>query len=66
VGVADYGYSRADVAAAFGSTRFTNTGYNITISTLPTGWYDIAVFAHSTVSNTFTTAGVIRTYVSPQ
>jgi hypothetical protein len=66
VGVANYGAFRPDVAAAFGSSRYANSGYNIIVNTLPTGWYDIVVFSHSTATNSFTTSRVVRTYVSPE
>ena len=52
LGVAGYGTARADVGAVFGS-RFTNSGYNFTVNSLPPGVYRLAVFAHSTVTGVF-------------
>jgi hypothetical protein len=63
VGVADYGVARPDVAAAFGSSRFTNSGYNIWVNTLAPGWYDVVVFSHSTVSGTFSQSRSVRVLV---
>ena len=51
-GVANYGVSRSDVGAIFG-TRFTPSGFELDVDGLASGNYLIAVFAHSTVSNTF-------------
>lgn len=44
--------ARADVGAIFGS-RFTNSGYNLPLNSVPTGNYLLAVYMHSTVTNTF-------------
>ena len=49
----DYGSSRPDIAAAFGDSRFTNSGYQIVASGLTPGSYRIVVLAHSTVTGTF-------------
>ena len=57
LGAASYGASRADVAAAYGA-RFVNSGYSLPIAHLPPGSYDLAFYAHSTVSNSF---NVVRT-----
>jgi hypothetical protein len=51
-GVANYGVSRPDVGAAFGA-RFTPSGYELDVNGLAPGTYVIAVFAHSTVTNSF-------------
>ncbi len=59
VGVATYGSARPDVAAAFGSSRFTNSGF-VVQSTLPVGEYDLVVFAHSAVVNAFNNTIVLR------
>jgi phosphatidylserine/phosphatidylglycerophosphate/cardiolipin synthase-like enzyme len=57
LGVAQYGLSRPDVAAAFGSARFTNSGYSLTPSAaLARGLYQIVVFARSRVTGTFNQA----------
>jgi hypothetical protein len=52
MGVAAYGTTRGDVAAAFGS-QFVNSGYSLPIVGLSPGRYDLAVFAHSTITNAF-------------
>ena len=62
LGVAAYGGSRPDVGNAFGS-RFTNSGFGLTASTLPAGAYDIVVYARSTVTNTYN-ARVVRVIVN--
>jgi len=52
LGVATYGLSRPDVGAAFGDSRFTNSGFQIA-APLPPGNYTITAYLHSTVSGTF-------------
>jgi hypothetical protein len=52
VGAAAYGQARPDVAAFFGDSRFTDTGYSHTAN-LPAGQYTLAVYARSTVTGTF-------------
>jgi hypothetical protein len=59
VGSAPYGTSRGDVGAAFGSARFTPSGFAIG-TRLPPGTYDVAVYPHSTVADAFTAASVVR------
>jgi hypothetical protein len=54
VGAAHYGLSRADVGAAFGS-QFSWSGYQLSTRTLALGTYLLAVFARSTVTNSFVT-----------
>ena len=44
--------ARPDVGAVFGP-RFTDSGYTFVISNLPTGTYDLGVYARSTVTGTF-------------
>jgi hypothetical protein len=51
-GVAAYGGSRPDVGAIFGA-RFTNSAYTLNVSGLLPGAYRLVVFAHSTISGTF-------------
>lgn len=53
VGVATYGISRPDVAAALGASRFAPSGFSLQ-AVLPTGSYTLAVFEHSTLTGTFT------------
>ena len=62
VGLAGYGHARGDVAAAFGHTRFTPSGFGIVLQLAP-GTYDIAVFPHSTVAAAFTAPSVVRVTV---
>ena len=50
LGVADYGTTRADVGAVYGS-QFTNSGYLFHISSgIGPGPYQLVVYAHSVVS----------------
>jgi hypothetical protein len=66
VGAATLGVSRPDVGAAFGSSRFGVSGYTLA-GTLPGGSYDLAVFAHSTVTGTFNNSSSVRiTVLAPQ
>lgn len=60
VGVASYGSTRNDVGAAFGSSQFAASGYNITVSGLPAGTYDLVAYAHSRISNAFDNWKVVR------
>ena len=62
VGLAGYGHPRADVAASFGHTRFTPSGFGIALQLAP-GTYDVAVFPHSTVAGAFTAPSVVRVTV---
>ena len=62
VGVPAYGASRPDVGGFFGS-RFTPSGYNMAISSLGPGTYDLVVFSHSLVTNSFDAAQVVRVTV---
>jgi glucose/arabinose dehydrogenase len=63
VGVPALGGGRPDVAAAFGSSRFTLSGYNMAASGLAPGTYDLVVYSHSTVTNSFAAAQVVRVTV---
>lgn len=62
LGVATYGGERPDVAAIFGA-RFLHTGYGLTVAGLPSGTYDIAVFAYSTVLGRFAPAKTTRVMI---
>ena len=64
VGLAAYGTPRPDVAAMFGA-QFLNTGFSLPIVGLAPGRYDLAVFARSTVSNSFAVHKVVPIYVAP-
>jgi hypothetical protein len=54
IGQGSYGWSRPDVAAFFGSSQFTNSGFHFSITGLGPGAYLLGVYAHSTVSGGFT------------
>lgn len=62
LGVAAYGGERPDVAATFGD-RFLRSGYGLIVQGLPSGTYDIAVFAYSTVLGRFAPAKTVRVIV---
>ncbi len=49
LGGAQYGFSRPDVGAVYGS-QFTNSGYQLWVSGLPPGYYSLVAYAHSTTS----------------
>lgn len=54
VGAAALGFARPDVAAVFGSSQFTNSGYNLLLTGLERGvQYNIGVYAYSGVSQSF-------------
>jgi glucose/arabinose dehydrogenase len=63
VGAPAYGSARPDVAAAFGSSRFTNVGYNQIVGPVAPGTYDVVVWARSTVTGTFAINRVVRVTV---
>jgi glucose/arabinose dehydrogenase len=50
---------RTDVGAIFGA-RFTNSGYTIVTGSLPSGAWDVYVFARSTTTGQFQPSGPIR------
>jgi len=52
LGAATYGIARPDVGTAFGSSRFTNSGYSL-LATLSPGTYTITAYMLSTVTGTF-------------
>ena len=70
VGATPVGNPRPDVAAALGSGRFTNSGFSLTLQALQGGGfvpgqqYDLAVYAHSTVTGTFNQWRVVRVTVN--
>ena len=64
VGVATYGVERPDVGAAYGQ-QFRNSGYSLTVNSLPGGTWDLALFPHSTLNNTFFPATLHRITVWP-
>ncbi|HYT66138.1 MAG TPA: hypothetical protein VEL51_06970 [Vicinamibacterales bacterium] len=61
VGVANYGIARPDVAAFFGSSRFTNSGWGFAGSLAP-GDYNVVVYAHSAVTGTFNNVSVVAVH----
>ncbi len=66
VGLATYGLVRPDIGSLLGDSRFSNSGFSMTVnsSNLPTaGAYDLIVFGHSTVTNAYTIAKVVRVTV---
>ena len=52
LGVASYGGARTDVAASIGA-QFMNSGYTLPIVNMTPGSYNLVVYGHSTVSNSF-------------
>jgi hypothetical protein len=64
VGFGTYGASRPDIGALFGASRFTSSGYALTVTAaLPQGQYDLVVFGHSTVTGGYTATGGVRVTV---
>ena len=59
LGVPTMGLARSDVGTFFGQA-FTPSRYRLTVNSLAPGTWDIVVFVHSSVSNTFQTAQVVR------
>jgi glucose/arabinose dehydrogenase len=55
LGVAGYGTSRPDVGTVFGS-RFIPSGYGLSANGLASGAYQVVVYAHSSVTNSFSNA----------
>ena len=53
------GGTRADVAAVYGS-RYRSSGFNIPVSGLAPGVYDIAIYAHTTVTQLFENVRILR------
>lgn len=61
VGVAALGQSRPDVATAFGAARYSSGGFNLEVTgALPRGEYNLAIFAHSSVTGTFNNTALVR------
>ena len=61
-GVALYGGSRPDIGSLYGS-RFTKSGFNLLVTTLSAGVYDIVAYGHSTVTGGFSTWHMARVVV---
>jgi hypothetical protein len=62
LGVGTLGGARPDVGGIFGA-RTTPSGFNLNVSGLRPGVYDVVVFAHSTVTGTFNNSQVVRVTV---
>jgi hypothetical protein len=63
-GVANLGGARPDVAAAFGNPNLMSSGFGL-IARLPVGGYTLAVYAHSTVNNSWNTPTLVHVVVQP-
>jgi hypothetical protein len=63
VGAASYGGARPDIGAAFGS-RFTNSGFGLTVRGLAPGTYQMTAYAHSSVANAFNAARSVNVVVT--
>jgi len=62
LGAAEYGLRRLDVGAIYGR-QFEHSGFQVGVSGLPHGHYDLALFPWSTVTGRFETATVVRVTV---
>lgn len=62
VGVPTYGASRPDVAQRFGP-RYLNSGFTLTVSSLPPGDYDLVAYARSVWTHAFDVAAARRVRV---
>ncbi|HET7218711.1 MAG TPA: PQQ-dependent sugar dehydrogenase [Vicinamibacterales bacterium] len=62
LGAAQLGVARPDVAALFGS-QFMNAGFHLLAGPLPSGTYDVVVFARSAATMTFDVHTVVRVMV---
>jgi len=62
LGAATPDIARSDVASAYGS-RFANSGYSFRVNSLAPGPYTLAVFMHSTVTDTFNAVDTVDVYV---
>jgi len=65
VGVANYGRSRSDIAAAFGS-QFLASGFDLNVNALAAGTYTLTVYAHSRISGTFNNVRTVTVNVTVQ
>ena len=63
-GTATYGQPRSDVATLLGSSRFTNSGYSFTLSTLTPGQYVVRVRMHSAIYDNWNTTSKTITVVA--
>jgi DNA-binding beta-propeller fold protein YncE len=63
-GVGTLRLSRPDIAQAFGS-RYAYAGFSRSLTALPPGTYDVAVYAHSAVTGQFDQHRVVRVTIQP-
>lgn len=64
VDAAAIGVWRPDVGSVFGA-EFTHAGYHFLVTGLAPGVYDLGVYAHSTVSGTFSQQRIARIQIGP-
>ena len=62
LGVATYGDRRADVGGVFGK-QFENSAYNLIVSGLKPGYYDVVVYPYRAETNAFEGAVAVRVRV---
>lgn len=62
VGFASIGDARTDVAAVYGQ-QFQHSAYNVLVTRLTPGAYDVVVYPHRVATNTFDGAQVVRVTV---
>jgi hypothetical protein len=62
LGTPEYGFTRGDVGGIFGA-QFTKSGYNLAVSSLDAGTYQLVVYARSTVTGTFNQWRVVNVSV---
>ena len=62
LGTAALGVARADLSSLIGE-RYATAGYELVVQGLATGTYQLAVFAHSTVTGQFEPAAAVRVIV---
>jgi hypothetical protein len=63
LGLAQYGISRPDVAALFGS-QFESSGFSLQVTDLPPGRYRIAAYAEAAVDDTFAASASVNITVT--
>jgi hypothetical protein len=63
IGMASLGWARPDVGAVLGS-QFTNSGFHFTVTGATPGNFVLGVYAHSTVTNTFSIVKTVPFTVS--
>jgi hypothetical protein len=58
LGAATLGRARPDISALFGSV-YLNSGFDLTVTTIPAGDYRLVAFAHSTATGAFSNSYVL-------